>query len=234
MQQATHTFSNGVSVYRHHLLATQLERYAEENVHEADEEQHFIDAVHSLPRGGVYVDVGAAIGYYIILASLLRPDLTVHAFEPLPTHREQLAANLRLNGLGDAASIVVHPEAIAAHPGTRRFEDLSFGSRLAPGGWRDWIKPSTRLLTDTTTLDLFAADKELALVQIDIQGFETEALQGARESLSRKAIGIMIVGTHGSRVHNACKDILLAHGYSITVDQPAPRNQPDGVLVARV
>src|SRR5450432_1643062 len=99
MSRALHTFDNGVRVYDDHLLAEQRARYQKYNVHEAEEEELYVRLVRQLPRDGCFVDVGAAIGYYVILARKLSSALTIHALEPLPRHREFLAENLALNGI---------------------------------------------------------------------------------------------------------------------------------------
>ncbi len=65
MERAIHTFDNGVRVYDDHLLDEQRERYRKHNVHEAEEENIFVDLIHRIPANGCFVDVGAAIGYYL-------------------------------------------------------------------------------------------------------------------------------------------------------------------------
>ena len=75
MARAAHTFDNGIKVYDDHLLPLQRERYKKHNVHEADEEEHFINIIRSLPPDGVYLDIGAAVGYYAMLARRLSPPL---------------------------------------------------------------------------------------------------------------------------------------------------------------
>ena len=73
MERAIHTFDNGVRVYEDQLLDEQRARYERRNVHEAEEEEIFVDLIRRLPPDGCFVDVGAAIGYYLILAHKLLP-----------------------------------------------------------------------------------------------------------------------------------------------------------------
>ena len=87
MARAIHTFDNGVRVYEDQLLEEQRARYRKRNVHEAEEEEIFVDLIRRLPPDGCFVDVGAAIGYYLILARKLSPRLTIHGVEPLERHR---------------------------------------------------------------------------------------------------------------------------------------------------
>ena len=94
MDRAIHTFDNGVRVYDDHLLDEQRERYRRHNVHEAEEENIFVNLIQRIPVDGCFVDVGAAIGYYLILARKLAPGVTIHAVEPLARHRAFLRENL--------------------------------------------------------------------------------------------------------------------------------------------
>ena len=68
MNRKVHEFDNGVRVFDDHLMPAQRERYRKRNVHEADEEDLFIEVVSALPDDGCFVNIGTAIGYYAILA----------------------------------------------------------------------------------------------------------------------------------------------------------------------
>lgn len=74
MKRVIHVFDNGVKVYDDHLLAVQRQRCRKRNIHEADEEDIFAAIVRSLPADGCLVNIGAAIGYYAILAKRLVAD----------------------------------------------------------------------------------------------------------------------------------------------------------------
>ena len=99
MARAIHTFDNGVRVFEDQLWEGQRARYRKRNVHEAEEEDIFVDLIRRMPRNGCYVDVGAAIGYYLILARKLAPHLEIHGVEPLERHWHLLRENLALNDL---------------------------------------------------------------------------------------------------------------------------------------
>jgi SAM-dependent methyltransferase len=58
-----------------------------------------------LGEGSVFVDVGANVGYYTLLASrLVGPGGAVYAVEPIPSTAAMLRANVRLN---DCRNVVV-------------------------------------------------------------------------------------------------------------------------------
>jgi FkbM family methyltransferase len=248
MERAVHTFDNGVRVYEDQLLEEQRQRYAKRNVHEAEEEEIFIELIRGLPADGCFVDVGAAIGYYLILARQLSPGLTIHGVEPLQRHRDFLRQNLELNGL-KIADFVIHPEGLTSSEGRAAFDDRGYSSRLAGVSWNarwKWLlekmrlrRKNERVLTiPTITLDTLVRriGRPIDLLQMDVQGLEVEVLKGATESLKTGAIRTFLIGTHGRArgltMHEDCCELLCANGYTIKVDLPDPKDQPDGILAA--
>lgn len=254
MERAIHTFDNGVRVYEDQLWAGQRARYEKRNVHEAEEEDIFVDLIGRLPPEGCYVDVGAAIGYYLILARKLAPHLAIHGVEPLEPHRRLLSENLLLNGLTDN-DFTIHPEGLTSSEGSQTFMDRGYSSRLAAVGENQKVKLSQRwkgflesiglrrsknaiVTIPTITLDTLVRriGGAVDLVQMDVQGLEVEVLKGASESMRTGAVRAFLIGTHGRMVgltlHQECREILQAQGYAIEVDQPDTQEQPDGILVA--
>jgi len=66
-----------------------------------------------------FVDIGAAIGYYPLLAKRLAPRLIIHAVEPLSA----------TNGLSPA-DFIIHKEAIYSAGGNQRVVDRGYGTLL--------------------------------------------------------------------------------------------------------
>ena len=255
MERAIHTFDNGVRVYDDHLLAEQRARYRKRNVHEAEEEDIFADLIRRLPPDGCFVDVGAAIGYYLILARKLAPQLAIHGVEPLERHRRFLHENLILNGL-TSEDCIIHPEGLTSAAGSGTFVDRGYSSRLAPEAARRSVSLSARwkrflesvglrtpknatLTIATITLDALVRriGRSIGLLQMDVQGLEVEVLKGARECMKTGAVGTFLVGTHGRArgltLHEECRALLRSSGYLIEIDQPDTKEQPDGIIVAR-
>jgi FkbM family methyltransferase len=255
MARAIHTFDNGVRVFEDQLLEQQRERYRKRNVHEAEEEEIFVDLIRRLPPAGCFVDVGAAIGYYLILARKLAPRLTIHGVEPLERHRRFLSENLTLNGLTNS-DFIIHNEGLTSSEGSETFMDRGYSSRLAPVGERPGVSLSARwkcflesiglrrpkneaLTIPTITLDTLARriGRSIDLLQMDVQGLEVEVLKGATESMKTGAIKTFLIGTHGHArgltLHEDCRDLLQANGYAIEIDEPDTKQQPDGILVGR-
>lgn len=241
-----HVFDSGIQVFDEYLLDVQRARYAKCNVHEADEEALFLKLLEELPDSATYVDVGAAIGYYVILSLRSRPDLRVHAFEPLPEFRRACQRHLHLNGIEGRVSL--HPEGVAARAGRRELKVQDFSSCLecpAPAtSFLDRIKsafrrgepdPTKRLTIETIDLGevVSRSQSKVDLLQMDIQGLEVEVLESSQDLLRRQIVRRFLVGTHGAAVHARCRELLLDGGYAIDHDEAAPPDQPDGILLAR-
>lgn len=254
MPRAIHTFDNGVRVYEDQLLDEQRTRYRKRNVHEAEEEEIFVKLIGRLAPDGCFVDVGAAIGYYLILARRLVPGLTIHGVEPLERHRRFLLENLALNGLTES-DFIIHTEGLTSSTGTEAFMDRGYSSRLAPAAaqpamtlsarWKRLLegvglrRPKQPALTiSTITLDALVRriGRPIDLLQMDVQGLEVEVLQGAPHAMETGAVKTFLIGTHGRArgltLHEECREILQRSGYRIEVDEPDTKEQPDGILVA--
>lgn len=140
--------------------------------------------------GRTIVDVGANIGTTSVTA------LTVHrlgravAIEPDPVNVRLLRANAALNELHERIAIV--PAAAADAPGTRSFArgihpdgTWSTGTgRLHEGGTAAGAIEVEALTVDGLVARGLVDAADVALMWLDVQGYEVEALAGARRLLA--------------------------------------------------
>jgi FkbM family methyltransferase len=141
-----------------------------------------------LRAGGDFVDVGAHIGMYTIVAALaLRGRGRVLAFEPNPAARAQLERNLARNGcdnvlVRECAVADALGEAFLHVPGT---PDPSFSS-LEAGRFDE----GEGVRVETTTIDheVAAAGLWPAMVKIDVEGSELRVLDGMEQTLERRPV----------------------------------------------
>lgn len=131
--------------------------------------------VSRCPEDGVFVDVGAWRGPWSY--ALSRKVKAVHAFEPNP----QLAADLRRSV---RANVTVHEVAASGTSGTAelRLSESGFGSEgtatLEDRG------PSSKVFSvSTVRLDDLALE-DVALVKVDVEGHEFDALSGFVRTIS--------------------------------------------------
>jgi FkbM family methyltransferase len=231
VNRLVHVFDNGVQVYDDHLLSSQRERYKRRNVHEAEEEDTFLEILRSLPPDGCFLNIGSAIGYYPLLAKRIVPGLVVHAVEPLELHRQQFLENIALNGLNHW-DFTIHDEAISSSVGRARFLEDGYSSGIDRGTTRT---ESQRVLEiRTTTLDRLVEriGRHVDLCQMDVQGHELDVLEGSRRALESGGITTFLIGTHSPRLHRRCTAVLTDHGYEILHDLYETQEQPDGILSA--
>jgi len=230
MNRNIHVFDNGIKVYDDHLIPIQRNRYKLRNVHEAEEEDIFIEIIQSIPQDGCYINIGSAIGYYPLLAKKLMPGLTIHAVEPLARHREYFIENIALNGL-EQSSFIIHTEGVYSSDGEAEFVLRGYGSVI--------IRSNARILAATQTIRTRTLDslcEEIGgvvdLCQMDVQGLELDVLAGAQNVLQTGNVKTFLIGTHSEKLHGHCINALADKGYAIEYDNYHTKEQPDGILVA--
>jgi FkbM family methyltransferase len=138
-----------------------------------------------LRAGDVFVDVGANIGYFTLLASLLvGPTGKVVAIEASPTIHDLLLDNLRRNRAGNVEAINV---AASDREGTAKvflFPDSNIGktSIVETDEGRYECEVPARPIDALIGPDLLA---RVRLVKIDVEGTEWLVIGGMREALRR-------------------------------------------------
>ena len=153
--------------------------------------------------GMTVYDVGAFHGMLtLFFASRAK---TVVCFEPNTVNRRRLMENLGLNGIGNV-------EVRDAGVGSRRETRRMVGSPLMPGGASLDEKTAAELSraglkTASEEISLVALDDEVAeaglpapdFIKIDIEGWEIEALRGARNTLASRKPALFLE-MHGETI----------------------------------
>ncbi|MBW6497513.1 MAG: FkbM family methyltransferase [Bacteroidales bacterium] len=140
----------------------------------------------NLKEGDVFVDVGANIGCYtLVAAKLVGPTGRVFAFEPVSYVFEHLQFNLQLNGFSqvipERLALLDKPVSVELYIADR--ENLGMSSIFH----HDTESGITEK-ADAVSLDDYAAGAgidQINIVKIDIEGAELEALMGMEQSLNR-------------------------------------------------
>jgi FkbM family methyltransferase len=144
--------------------------------------------VRLLRPGNVVWDIGAHIGFFALLsARLVGPTGEVHAFEPFPDNRRRLADAVALNVGG---RVVVHPEAVAAKPGSAHLHARGSSTMWSlDGSGGAAVGPA---VSCTTLDDLMRRIPAPALVKIDAEGLEIDVLRGGAVLLARHRPTVLI------------------------------------------
>lgn len=217
-----HVFSSGVKVWQHYLRKAQRERFAIKNLWEQLDEPLIAKVLQHAQPGDVFLDCGAALGYYSLLARRLSPDIIIHAFNPHPKFVERMRNNMKLNGVDD---ITIHQVAIA---------DKSMqGIKITSAGFGGRIQPNKLGDINTTTLNEFMKTisgwKRILLVKADVEGFELKMLSAATDLFG--VVQNWVIAIHQTR--QQCGEMLKKVGYEVIAEDPVRvQGEPNGVLVA--
>jgi FkbM family methyltransferase len=134
-----------------------------------------------LAPGMTFVDIGAHVGYYTVLAARrVSPGGLVFAFEPSPLNYELLLANVWRNEL---TNVVCYPWAVSDHMG---FPDLFLDERNTGDNrlFQDDRGPGVRVRA--VALDALPSIRPpIDVVKIDVQGAEEAVIEGMKHLLSR-------------------------------------------------
>lgn len=175
-----------------------------------------------LRPGDLFVDVGASVGLYTVLAAELGCE--VIAVEPLEASRAQLTANLSLNGY---TSCVVVPAALGANTG--------YGTVAGPDWSRqhlvryDQDSESSRAgeAVPVMTLDQVLGTRIAAGVKIDVEGAERMVMQGAEQALREKRIRLLQLEWNAASIQNCGegREALASHlkGFGYELFRPTSR-----------
>lgn len=131
-----------------------------------------------------FVDVGANLGYYTLLA--LQRGVPVVAFEPQAQNLRCLYANLVANSWDAGAE--VFPVALAERPGLMSLYGASGPSASLVKGWAGY-SARHRQMVPVSTLDNVLAGRfngERLLVKVDVEGAEYGVLRGGLATMARQ------------------------------------------------
>lgn len=147
---------------------------------------------HYLRPGDRFIDAGANLGLYSLLArALVGAEGHVHAFEPNPAVATSLRANLDLNGI---ENVSLHHIGLSDVNGSAAF-DANDDDCLGHVITRD-IPDGAGEIT-VGRLDTLLPDVPYAMAKFDIEGYEPFAIRGAANWLARSNPPAMLVEMGG-------------------------------------
>lgn len=147
---------------------------------------------HILNSDDIFVDVGAGLGDFSLIAASKINQGEIFAFEPDPAAYIYLNENIALNNLKNK----IHPlkQVVSDKIGFEKFSSnkISELSHISTEEMEDrkFIK------VQSTTLDHFFRNKKnikIQVLKIDVEGAEYKVLQGSRGLLKDSAIDFLII-----------------------------------------
>jgi FkbM family methyltransferase len=156
----------------------------------------------------VVFDIGAHVGFYTLLASVLVGDQgKVFAFEPSHRNLTFLREHIRLNQRGN---VVIMEAAVWSEPGVIYFHS---GPTSATG----WVGQQGEQSVPALQLDQAIASQQLPtpdFMKIDVEGGELHVLRGASRLLSTRR-PIIFLATHSVELHRQCCELLRSLVYDL-------------------
>ena len=160
--------------------------------------------------GMTVLDIGANIGVHTVdLSCLVGAAGTVHAFEPQRLIFQVLCANVALNS---CTNVFTHNAAVGAASGSLLVPSLdpngqnNYGGVSLPGAQQGESVP----LVTIDSLDL----RFCHAIKLDVEGMETEALQGAAVTIARCRPFIYVENDREARSAELIS-LLQSYGYRL-------------------
>lgn len=175
-----------------------------------------------LKEGQVFVDVGAHIGYYTILAAKIVGEKgAVYSFEPEPDNFKVLNRNIVDDNLTQCHA---YQATLSGRSGISRL----YLSKVNSGDHQSFYTPdreSVDVIAITLDRSMSRINKEINFIKIDVQGWECSVLRGAYRTLKHPsnvkllieyyASGLKMAGSSGSELLT----LLRMFGFTICVKE---------------
>jgi FkbM family methyltransferase len=148
--------------------------------------------LHFLRPEDLFVDVGANVGTYTILASVNKGARVV-SLEPIKGTFLHLQRNVLANNVSDRVQLINKAAA-------NKIKTVHFTTHLDAGNHVivDERNPNSRTTAiECTTLDLAISEKPM-LMKIDVEGYETEVIEGGKQTLLQDSLKAIIIELNGS------------------------------------
>lgn len=183
--------------------------------------------LHVLREDDVFYDVGANIGSYSILAAGECQSKTI-SFEPIPKTFDYLIDNIKLNRLEHL--ILTENVGIGNEKGTLKFSETDNDAT-------NHVLPLEQSDNEGVEIQVYSLDDLISekkypypcLLKIDVEGFETKVIKGAKNLLSNPVLKAVIIeliglgkryGFDEKKVHES----LEKEGFSTFIYDPYLRN----------
>lgn len=179
--------------------------------------------LHLLREDHLFVDIGANVGVYTVLAAGAIGAQAV-SIEPIPQTFVRLCANLRANNIVD--KVTPHNLGLGRQEATLRFTaEKDTTNHVIDND--SWTGPSIEV--PVSTLDAVMKDQTPTLIKIDVEGWESEVLAGAASTLrSSSLLGLIVEMNSSDAAFNpnelATHECLLANDFKPHAYDPFTRS----------
>ena len=156
--------------------------------------------LHFLRPNDVFFDIGANVGAYTLLASGEIGAKTI-SVEPIPSTFKLLSDNIVINKLEEKVELL--NVGLGNNSGIIKFtKSLDTVNHVATDKEIDTIDVTIKKMDDISML-------VPQLIKIDVEGFETEVLKGAKNILSNENLKAIIIELNGSGNRYGYDELLI-------------------------
>ena len=155
--------------------------------------------IHCLKKNDIFIDCGANLGLYTILASKVIGSDTI-AFEPHPETVKKFISQLNINNITDKVKIV--SKAIGDKISKVNFSNNKDALRRKIIQEKDYDEDNL-MQVEMTTLDYELPNiKQDFIIKMDLEGFEFKALKGALSILQNKNLKAIIIEINKAEINS--------------------------------
>lgn len=151
--------------------------------------------IHFLREGDLFIDIGSNVGSYTVIASGFCKANSI-AFEPLPETYQSLKNNIEINNISDL--VILKNAAVGSQIGiikfTTNFDTVNHVLASTDKSDEDFINVNVVVLDNELKNEISTA----TIIKIDVEGFETEVLNGMNITLQNKNVKAIIIELNNS------------------------------------
>lgn len=179
--------------------------------------------LHFLRENDTFCDIGANVGVYTILASAEVGSKTI-SIEPIPSTFDLLKFNILINQIND--KVILLNIGLGAIDSEIAFtENLDTANHVATSFE---IENKNVIKIPVKTLDEITKNDIPSILKIDVEGYETEVLNGANNLLKNPILKAIIIELNGAGQRygydeSLIHDKLLLNGFKIFSYEPYSR-----------
>jgi FkbM family methyltransferase len=148
--------------------------------------------LHVLGSEDLFVDVGANVGAYTVLACAAR-EVRGYCFEPVPSTFRRLLDNLVVNNLSSRVSAL--NIGLSSEEGKLTFTD---SENCTNHVITEGDNQGNSVTVQVRKLDSVLRDESPTMLKIDVEGFETAVLDGAEATLNNPSLHSVLMELNGS------------------------------------
>ena len=172
------------------------------------EEMSFV--LHFIEKEDLFIDVGANVGCFTLLASGVKKANTI-AIEPLPSTFQHLCNNLIINKLEE--NVEVLNIGMGAKEG-----NLEFTQHNSQNNHVATKNDSNTVSVQIKTLDNVLKDKNPTMLKIDVEGIERAVIDGCLDTLKKESLKVVLIELVGLGARYGydeleIQEILMSHGF---------------------